>query len=530
MSATWSRRSIAFRQAKLVLLVACLLGLLFGIIQVYIDFTERRSNLEASVAHHAESTSQSAANALWELNGDHAEAIISGLFGFHPIVAAKITTTSDFVLAEGSRPAQEHALRPIIDTLFGPQQTKVFPLSYDDNGRLLPVGTLTIVCDPTSTAAAFLDNALVVIVSGVVQSLLLGLALTALFYLTLAKPLRGLSNQLNRIDVTNIADANEVSISGNDENELGQIARAINRYLKLIREHLTGLTEAHHAMQNANIQLEQKVAERTTGLTNEITVREETEQRLRVALRDAERSTRVRTQFLANMSHELRTPLNAILGYSEYSRLFLDRLEHEKVREYLDNIHSSGSHLLSLVNSILDLSRMDAGQMPVHLEVFDIGELIREVADDLEPVIKRNSNSITLNVTEQSLEISSDSTKARQVLYNLVGNAAKFTHQGEITVSAYLEEKNPERILLEVRDTGIGIEEEAIKEIFENFYQADATMARRFEGSGLGLAIVRNICRLLGWDVRVTSTVGQGSSFVLRIPRNPDSVAPPKAM
>ena len=144
-------------------------------------------------------------------------------------------------------------------------------------------------------------------------------------------------------------------------------------------------------------------------------------------------------------------------------------------------------------------------------------------------MIKRNSNSITLDVTEQSLEISSDSTKARQVLYNLVGNAAKFTHQGEITVSAYLEEKNPERILLEVRDTGIGIEEEAIKEIFENFYQADATMARRFEGSGLGLAIVRNICRLLGWDVRVTSTVGQGSSFFLRIPRNPSAAEPSKA-
>jgi len=145
-----SNRSIAFRQAKLALLVACSLGFLFGVIQVYVDFMERRGDLEKSVEHHAESTRQSVANALWELNGDHAEAIISGLFGFHPIVAAKITTTSDFVLAEGSRPAQQHALRPLIDTLFGPQQTKVFPLSYDDNGRILPVGTLTIVCDPTS--------------------------------------------------------------------------------------------------------------------------------------------------------------------------------------------------------------------------------------------------------------------------------------------------------------------------------------------------------------------------------------------
>ncbi len=518
MTDKWSRRSIAFHQAKLVLLVSCLLGVLFGFIQVYIDFIQRRGHLESSVAQHAESTTQSAANALWELNSEHADAIIDGLFGFRPIIGVKITTTSNFILAEGTRAVEEHTLRPLIDALFGPQQIKVFPLTYDDNGRIVPVGILTVVCDPTSTAAAFFNSALVIIVSGIAQSLLLGLALITLFYLTLARPLRTLSGQLNRIDVTNLAKANEVSIPGSGENELGQITHAINRYLKLIREHLTGLNEAHHALQHANVQLEQKVRERTTGLTNEINIREDTEQKLRDALRDAERSARVRTQFLANMSHELRTPLNAILGYSEYSRLFLNRLEHEKVREYLDNIHSSGSHLLSLVNSILDLSRMDAGQMPVHLEVFDIGELIRDVADDLEPVIKGNSNSITLNVPEQSLEISSDSTKARQVLYNLVGNAAKFTHQGDITVCATLAEGDPSRILVEVRDTGIGIEEKAIKEIFENFYQADATMARRFEGSGLGLAIVRNICRLLGWDIRVSSIVGQGSTFVLDIP------------
>lgn len=511
-------RSFAFRQAKLALLIACSLGVVFSLVQVYVDYDGQRKGLETNVMHHADSVSRSAANALWELNDGLGNAIVSGLFGFQPIAAVTLKTTSNFVLAEGYRGVPPYPLRFLVDQLFGPPEWETFPLSYHDNGNVVPVGTLTVLCDPTSTAIEFFKRSLVIVVSGFVQSLLLGIALLTAFYLTLTRPLAALAGQLDRVDVRNDSDAKIIVSSDHDTDELGQIAAATNRHIDLIRSHLKGLNEAHHSLQNTNALLEQKVSERTVGLTHEISVREEAETRLRDALADAERSARVRTQFLANMSHELRTPLNAILGYSDYARLFLEKLDETKVREYLNHIHTSGSHLLALVNSILDLSRMDAGQMPVHPETFDLCRLIREVAAELRPVIDRNGNEIVCLMGDRQIEIVSDPTKARQVLYNLIGNAAKFTKEGRITISVHDIAGDAGRVMLEINDTGIGIAKSSIEAIFENFYQADSSMTRRYEGSGLGLAIVRNICKLLDWKVGVDSVVGEGSTFRLEIP------------
>lgn len=508
-------RSFAFRQARLALLIACSLGVIFSMVQVYVDFEHQRQELTVDVLHHTESVSPSAANALWELNEDLANAIVNGLFGYHAIVGVSLKTTSDFVLATGTKDVKPHGLRVLVDYLFGTPMDKVVSLSYNDGGHLIPVGSLTVICDPLTTATAFFNRSLVIIITGFVQSLLLGAALLAAFYLTQTRPLTALANQLNRFDPRD-QHAPEIKMpTDHASDELGQIADATNRHIRVIREHLRNLNEAHHALRNTNAILEQKVAARTEGLTHEIGIRRQAETRLREALAEAEKSAKVRTLFLANMSHELRTPLNAILGYSDYARLFLDKLDQDKIQEYLNHIHSSGTHLLALVNSILDLSRMDAGQMPVHLDTFDIGKTSRDVTEELRAVIGRNGNTVEFKLSDEPIEIVSDPLRARQVLYNLIGNAAKFTKEGTITITT---ENHGDYATIKIADTGIGIDKSAIEAIFENFYQADSGMTRRYEGSGLGLAIVRNLCKLLDWKVRVESTVGEGSTFILDIP------------
>lgn len=513
-----TKRSFAYKQAKLALLIACALGAVFSLIQVYVDFNEQRRELEADVMHHAESVSPSAANALWELNEDLGNAIVNGLFGYHAIGAVTLKTTSNFVLAEGKKKQEPYRFRFLVDQLFGPPMLEDYPLVYTDNGRQVPVGTLTVLCDPKSTAIAFFKRSFVILVAGFLQSLLLGAALLTAFYLTLTRPLSALATQLHNVDVRN-GNIPEVAIpTHHAADELGQIAAASNRHIRVIRDHLQKMDDINHTLQNTNTVLEQKVTIRTAGLTHEILVRKQAEVRLRDALAEAERSAKVRTQFLANMSHELRTPLNAILGYSDYARLFLDKLDQTKIQEYLNYIHSSGTHLLSLVNSILDLSRLDAGQMPVHLDRFDIGKMAREVTDELGTVVARNGNEVVFALAEQPIEIVSDPLRARQVLYNLIGNAAKFTKDGRITITTRRDTDTDGTALVEVADTGIGIDKAAIEAIFENFYQADSSMARRYEGSGLGLAIVRNLCKLLEWKVSVESKVGDGSTFTLVIP------------
>jgi PAS domain S-box-containing protein len=238
----------------------------------------------------------------------------------------------------------------------------------------------------------------------------------------------------------------------------------------------------------------------------------------------AESASRAKSMFLATMSHELRTPLNAILGFSELLKVEMEERGLHEWEQYLGTIHRSGTHLLELINGILDLSKIDAGKMELSLEDLDISTIVRDVAAAAEPLAAKNGNAVRI-VCEPAI-LYGDRDRIRQCLLNLVENACKFTHRGEVLIEGRVEEHAPDGVdgswyLLSVVDNGIGIAPEDIAKLFSDFTQVDGSRTRRYGGAGLGLAVSRRLCRLMGGDIAVDSTFGQGSTFTMRIPLRP---------
>ena len=242
--------------------------------------------------------------------------------------------------------------------------------------------------------------------------------------------------------------------------------------------------------------------------------------------RVAEAANHSKSQFLANMSHELRTPLNAIIGYSEMLADEADDLGLDSSVPELQKIHSAGKHLLSLIDSILDLSKIEAGRMELFLETFDVGPMVDDVVATIKPLAEKNRNALDLRCAGELGVMYSDMTKVRQVLFNLLSNACKFTENGTISLEASREGVDGRDFIdFRVRDTGIGITSEQIAKLFQDFTQVDASTTRKYGGTGLGLAISRRFCEMMGGAITVESSLDQGSTFRVRIPAGVDAKA-----
>jgi PAS domain S-box-containing protein len=254
-------------------------------------------------------------------------------------------------------------------------------------------------------------------------------------------------------------------------------------------------------------------------IVHDISRRLQADRELLAAKEAAEEASRAKSRFLANVSHELRTPLNAIIGYSEMLAEEAQENDHPQYLSDLEKIRDAGRHLLELIADVLDLSKIEAGRMGVYLETFGIAEMLAGVASTLTPLVARNRNVLKIECPDDIGTMRADLTKVRQCLFNLIGNACKFTEGGTIAVAVSRERSaGGEWVLFRVSDTGIGMSPEQIERLFEAFAQAEASTARRFGGTGLGLTISRQFARIMGGDVTVNSELGEGSTFTLVLP------------
>ncbi len=240
---------------------------------------------------------------------------------------------------------------------------------------------------------------------------------------------------------------------------------------------------------------------------------------LQATTREAEAANQAKSAFLANMSHELRTPLNAIIGYSE---MLTETAEDAGAEDFLDDlhkIHTAGKHLLSLINDIMDISKIEAGKMDLYLETFSVRDLVQDVVNTIEPLMATNANTFEWDLDPDAGYMHADVTKVRQTLFNLLSNAAKFTDHGTVRLRATRELRDGQPwVVFEVRDTGIGLTEEQQARLFQAFTQADASTTRKYGGTGLGLAISKRFCQMMGGDITVESAYGQGAAFTVELP------------
>ena len=279
---------------------------------------------------------------------------------------------------------------------------------------------------------------------------------------------------------------------------------------------LHDLTEAiekarlYEQLKQVSAELERKVQEATAELADQ----NELLRRQHIAL---EQASALKSQFLANMSHEFRTPLNAILGYTHMLLNGVTGTVSDPQRKSLSRIDSNSRHLLALINDILDITRIEAGRMPLNVTSFRVADLVHEVMSELEPIIKRSNLSVSSRTRPALPRLKSDRQKVKQIVLNLLSNALKFTPQGSVTISAAFDTKR--RVMeIAVADTGVGIPTADHAKVFEDFRQLDSSPARGYGGTGLGLSICRRLAVMLGGTIDLTSVPGNGSTFRLRLP------------
>jgi PAS domain S-box-containing protein len=266
----------------------------------------------------------------------------------------------------------------------------------------------------------------------------------------------------------------------------------------------------YEQLKQASAELERKVQEATAELAEQ----NELLRRQQIGL---EQASALKSQFLANMSHEFRTPLNAILGYTHMLLNGVSGSVAEAQRKSLSRIDSNSRHLLALINDILDITRIEAGRMPLNLTNFVIPELIDEVMAELEPIIKRSNLAVTAKINGKLPSVKSDRQKVKQIVLNLLSNALKFTPSGSVKITASYDMRG-RAIVIAVRDTGVGIAAEDQPKVFEDFRQLDSSPARGYGGTGLGLSICRRLAQMLDGSIELQSEPGKGSTFALRLP------------
>lgn len=504
---------LSYKQARLTVLVGFILGTLLSLVQIGIDYASEDASINREVRALLQISHNPASRIAYNIDSELALELTRGLLESPAIVRARLIDNNETVLADVERPRLEDRYRPISDFLFGDHRQLRDPLFLTHMPEEY-LGTLYLDVDTYPFGRRFLDRAGLTLLNGFARSLVLTGLLLALFYMMLTKPLVTVIGALSGGDARKPLQGRLQCPPGHEHDEIGVLVQVANQQFVSMSTEIEQRRTAENRLTQYLNELENIVAARTDELKASNDTLSLTNQELEQARRRALDMAHARAAFLANMSHEIRTPLNGMLGMIA---LALDNPLPGEQRQQLTIAHDSGKVLVELLNDILDLSKFDAGQLELERIPFDMATLVEDTASLLSQNVAQGVELTCLIAHDFPASVLGDPTRVRQIVGNLLSNALKFTRFGRVDVRL---EPMIGGVRLEVRDTGIGIPEDAQARIFQPFTQAGAGITRQYGGTGLGLALTRNLCKAMHGHLHIRSQPGFGSRFTAELPLN----------
>jgi len=506
------RQRLSFRLTRDTVLVAMALGLLLNLIQITLDYFNARDAMEQEVRALMEISHSPASQIAYNIDIRLAEELLDGLLRHPATIDARIVDGDGQTMSAASQSSPASPYRWMSDFLFGPSrvfnETLQVPQLAD-----LPLGQLILTIDTYHYGIQFLTRAGNTLVIGLLKSLVLSLALLAIFYFVLTRPMVGLINALSQIKASSPEKVRLPVPENHRGDEIGTMVGIINEHLENMESSVARLRMAESTMKNYSNQLEREVDDRTREISEKNEALQRGNRALVKAKEDAVRRARARANFLASMSHEIRTPLNGVLGMLGLA------LESEKdagQRNRIEIAMNAGESLLDLLNDILDISKVEAGKLSLENIPFSVRALIEECAT-LHAQQARRRQIDLVNETDPDLPESflGDPTRTRQILNNLLSNAIKFTDRGLVKVRTSYSTGS---LRMEVIDTGIGMSRKGLHRIFSPFSQADSDTTRLYGGTGLGLTLCRQLIERMHGQILVDSSEGTGTHFTVTLP------------
>ncbi|MEX0295539.1 response regulator [Pseudomonas putida] len=512
---------LSYKQARLTVLVGFILGTLLSLIQIGIDYASEDASINREVQALLQISHNPASRIAYNIDSELALELTRGLLQSPAVFRARLIDNNETVLADVERVRLQDSYRPLSDFLFGEQrqfQERLF-LTHMPEEYL---GTLYLDVDTFAFGSRFLDRAGVTLLNGFARSLVLTGILLALFYMMLTKPLVKVIGALSGRDPRHPGQTRLDCPPGHELDEIGVLVKVANQQLVSMATEIQQRRTAENRLTQYLNELEDIVSARTEELKASNSRLSQSNQELEQARQRALDMAQARAAFLANMSHEIRTPLNGMLGMIA---LALDSPLESEQRQQLSIAHDSGKVLVELLNDILDLSKFDAGQLELERIPFDLGAMVEDTANLLSQNAAQSVELTCLIASDFPSSVLGDPTRVRQVVSNLLSNALKFTRFGRVDVCLTTIVGG---VRLAVRDTGIGIAEDAQARIFQPFTQAGAGITRQYGGTGLGLALTRNLCKAMQGHLHIRSEPGLGSCFSAELPltTHTEAIAP----
>lgn len=500
-------RTLSFKQASTALLVAFALGFLFSLFQIRSDLISERLRMDQSFDLVLKVAHEAAARAVVTHDTELAKNVVEALCEYEAVIDVKILDSQNKVMAVKTRSEHQGHLKPLAHYFFGPPKLFKQNLHADDDKRT--VGFLNITVDTLVIAESFFKRSALTLMSGLVLSLILAAILGVLFYFIFARPLKDVAQQIK-------TDGSYMNVpKSHQHDELGDLIDAYNdqfeqraktkeHFYRLNRELEERVTERTKQLQSAKQDLEARVKARTHELI--------------IATEVAEAANQAKSDFLAHMSHELRTPLNAIIGFSEiWVAELYGKIQNQKYKEYAIDINRASTHLLALITDILDVSKLEAGDMELHQVQVDIEELVNRCVSTISHSIAEKDIRLSVSISPNMKPFVADARLLQQMLTHLLQNAVKFSDLDGKVGLAVGEGTNGE-LMIEIVDYGCGIPEQDIKAILEPFNKIQERPDLTHDGNGLGLPLAKRFAELHEGTLTLQSIEGQKTSVTVNLP------------